>query len=276
MVGGWHLLPLIFTHPRTLGAVASPFLLIGTAWGFTWAPVGWLAVGIVVSRPGGSPGNEAARTVLLAALLSLMLEIRWGLVPLWPTFFAPLAPALLLLIVRWPASYLFPRTSRLAAALVVGVVASGVGYNWYRFEYARRTPRVSSPRGTLRAPEADDMQQVVDYVRRNTTAADFVAVVPEERFINFFAERRHPTRDPGVGPYWLATDKDRLQFLAELIERPPAFVVLSRRTYREFGAGRFDEYEPAITAWIRSRYRPVLENKQYTVFGDRRMAHDGS
>ena len=64
------------------------------------------------------------------------------------------------------------------------------------------------------------LARVIDYVRDRTEPGEYVVSLPEERLINFLAERRHPTRDPGTGPGWLATAEDEDRFIREVDGRP--------------------------------------------------------
>jgi hypothetical protein len=119
--------------------------------------------------------------------------------------------------------------------------------------------------------EGQPLAQVVDLIRARTRPEDWVAVFPEERLINFLSERRHPTRDSGTGPGWLATPDDERACIAELEARRPALVVLTDRRWPEFGAGDFGTYNPRLRAWIADEYdRPWTTAPnivRYTVLG---------
>ena len=69
----------------------------------------------------------------------------------------------------------------LALILVIGIVID---------DDDRAVRPAGGPREKLRHQFA--LATVVDYVRANTGPDDWVAVFPEERLVNFLAERRHP------------------------------------------------------------------------------------
>ena len=121
--------------------------------------------------------------------------------------------------------------------------------------------------------EGQPLATVVDYVRAHTRPDDWVAVFPEERLVNFLAERRHPTRDSGTGPGWLATKEDEEACVAELEARRPALVVLTDRRWPEFGAEDLGSYNPTLRAWIDREYEPVLTTApnivRYTIYAPR-------
>ena len=81
-----------------------------------------------------------------------------------------------------------------------------------------------------------------------------MAVIPEERFINFFAERRHPTRDPGTGPGWLATVADEQRFLTEVLDHRTALLIVSNRPYIEFRRGPFAGYQRRVMAQLERHF----------------------
>jgi hypothetical protein len=251
--------------------VPLDFTLSAASIGYAWSPAAWLLVAVLALR-GARRGEAEASALVLAGVWSVALALRWNLRLVWPSYYGVLAPFLVVFVVGRIASRLASGPTLLAAACVVAVPIALLATNdarHYRTEYRRV---VSYPRGTLRLPmmEGQPLATVVDYVRAHTTPDDWVAVFPEERLINFLAERRHPTRDPGTGPGWLATREDEEACVAELEARRPALVVLTDRRWPEFGADDLGSYNPLLRAWVEREYRPVLTTApnivRYTVF----------
>jgi len=247
------------------------FTFLASSLGFAWSPATWLVVA-AVALPAARRGEAAAAALVLAGLWSAALAVRWDLRLVWPAYYGVLAPFLLISVVGRVAALLVSRHTALAAACVVAVpvVLQGVAYAQHFTRYYRFV--LAYPRGTMKTQAVDGqpMATVIDYVRAHTTATDWVAVYPEERLINFFSERRHPTRDSGVGPGWLATPADEESCIAELEARRPRVIVLSNRRWPEFGAQALGSYNPLLRAWIEREYVPVLTTMpalvRYTVF----------
>lgn len=264
-------LPLLPGYPGQLD-----FTLLAASLGYAWSPAAWLAVALLAFR-GARRGEAAAAALVLAGVWSVALALRWDLRLVWPSYYGVLAPFVALLIVRRLAALLVPGPTALAAACVLAVPIALQGVQHAR-HYAREYRHVLSyPRGTLRTlpVEGQPLAEVVDYVRANTQPGDWVAVFPEERLINFLGERRHPTRDSGTGPGWLATREDEEACVAQLEARRPRLIVVSSRRWPEFGAGALRTYNPVLRAWIDRAYAPVLTTPpniviRYTVLAPRR------
>jgi hypothetical protein len=227
---------------------------------FVWSPMAWaLLAALAFSVTYKKKQDGGLRALALVATFSVFLAVRWELRVAWPSFYAVFAPFLTIFVVRFLASRVVaPGHAGTAAALVIAVaVATGGADNWRI--YNEYVSTLGYPRGTIRTTrvEGELLRQTVDYVRSNTTVDDYVAVMPEERLINFLAERRHPTRDPGVGPGWLATAEDEERFIREIEEKGTPMIVLSARRYPEFGAGSFASYSPGIMRYITREYRKV-------------------
>ena len=171
---------------------------------------------MLLALPGARRGETAAAALVLAGVWSIALALRWDLRLVWPSYYGVLAPFLVVLVVGRVAALLVPGATAFAAAGVVAVslaLLAGANAEHYRTQYRHV---VSYPRGTLRMPplEGQALAAVVDFVRTHTKPDDWVAVFPEERLINFLSERRHPTRDSGTGPGWLATPADEAACIA--------------------------------------------------------------
>lgn len=246
--------PLVPGYPGLLD-----FTLLSPSLGWAWTPAAWLAVA-AAALPAAVRGERVGAALVLAGVWSAALALRWDLRLVWPSHYGVLAPFLLVVVVGRLAGLVVARHAALAAALVVAVHAALLGTavvrqfrTWYTF------PLVY-PRGTLRTQAVDGrpLAIVIDHLRAETAPGDWVAVFPEERLVNFLAERRHPTRDSGVGPGWLATPADEAACVAQLEARRPRRIVLSNRRWPEFGAGALGTYAPRLRAWIDREYEPVL------------------
>lgn len=247
-------LPLVPGYPGQLD-----FTLLAAGIGYAWTPAAWLIV-VVLALRGARRGEPAAAALVLAGVWSVALALRWDLRLVWPSYYGVLAPFLVLFVVGRLAALLTSGPTGLAAACVVAVpIALQAIINAQHYVTQYRYV-LSYPRGTLRMPVMGgrELQTVVDYVRANTEPDDWVAVFPEERLVNFLAERRHPTRDSGTGPGWLATRADEEACIAELEARRPRLVVLTDRRWPEFGAGDLGSYNPVLRAWIERGYVPML------------------
>jgi len=229
---------------------------------FAWTPMVWAALGLwrlSAVRQGYDP-------LALVATFSVAECLRWGLRAAWPPFYAVFAPHLAILIVREVSRRLVAPASPWPLLLVMGAWVASSGAIHAR-EYARKTVWLDYPRGSIASypRDATAMRTVIDFLRRQTRPGEYVAVLPEEQFINFFAETRQPTRDLGIGPYWLATEDDVTRFLDELEAKSPRYVVVSDRRYEEFQAGTVQENYPRIAAYLAERYRPFFRADMFHV-----------
>jgi hypothetical protein len=261
------LIPLLPRYPEL-----QDFTLLADSVGFAWSPMVWVVAFVVSIRQAGR-GDPAATAITLAAVWSVCLSLRWNLSLAWTSYYGFLAPFLLLLLVRSVTSRLNTRRAPLAVACVIAVpLAAAAITRWNHFAQQYRFA-LSYPRGTILTLPlyGQPLETVIDYVRTHTALDDYVAVLPEERIINFLAERRHPTRDPGIGPGWLATPADEERFIREIEERRTALVVISNRVFPEFGVGRLGSYNPSIEAYIRRNWDRVLatDGDGYVIYARR-------
>jgi hypothetical protein len=261
------LVPLLPRYPEL-----QDFTLLADSAGFAWSPMAWAAA-FVISVHRARRGDPAAAAITLAAVWSVCLSLRWNLSLAWTSYYGFLAPFLLLRLVRSITARLNPRRAPLAVACVIAVpLAAAAIARWNHFaqEYGFA---LSYPRGTILTLPlfGQQLEIVIDYIRAHTAPDDYVAVLPEERIINFLAERRHPTRDPGVGPGWLATPADEERFIRELEERRTRLVVVSNRLFPEFGVGRLGSYNPIVQAYIARNWNQVLatEGNGYAIYARR-------
>jgi hypothetical protein len=267
LAAGTLLVPLVPGYPPLAEFVRLP----GPERQFYWTPLVWAALGIGAAMRYRQSGSAATRALVPVAAASVLLTLRWDFRLAWPSYYAPFAPLLLPLLVRPLAARLVPARAALATALVLAVpVAVAAVAGWRGYQGLAFT--LAYPRGTIRTfgYEGAPLRAVIDRVRAGTAPGDHVAVLPEERLVNFLAEHPHPTRDPGVGPGWLASPADEERFLAELEAKGTRMVVVSSRRYPEFGVTDFASYSPGIMAHVRRAYPRVWRSGagivRYTVY----------
>lgn len=240
---------------------------------FSWTGGVWPLVLLVALIAARRTGSMAMRSLALVAVLSIGLTLRWSFRAAMAPYYGVFAPFLVVLLVRTLARPLAGARASLATTLVLlPTVASVALASWTT--YQAKTAVLDYPRGRIHASPSLGSQfaSLIDYLRANTSADDFVSVIPEERLVNFLAERRNPTHDSGIGPAWLATPADEEAFLADLDAHSTPVIVISRRTYPEFGTGSLGAYQPNLMQAIEARYTPVWSNDGFIVC--RRSAHE--
>ena len=225
---------------------------------FVWSPVAWALLGIWTLTTHRKTPDTAARVVVVVSAFSVLASFRWGFRSTWPSYYAVFVPFLVLVVTQSIAGLVSRRWAPLGAALVVATaVVSGATGSWKY--YSRCTFTLDYPRGLIRTlPEVGrPLKAVIDSVTAKTAPDEYVAVVPEERFINFLTGRKHPGSDQSLNPGWLATPEDGRRFIEELEQRRTRVVVVSNRAYPEFGRLGFRSYNPLVFDYIRRNYRPV-------------------
>lgn len=229
---------------------------------FGWTPLAWTALALWRL----ATVRERFDPLALVATFGAAESLRWGLRMAWPPFYGVFAPHLAILVVREVARRAVAPSSPWPLTLVMGTwVATSA---WiHAGDYAQKSEWLRYPRGAIASYPGDGaaMRSVVDFLRRQTRPGEYVAVLPEEQFINFFAETRQPTRDIGIGPEWLATAADVERFLAELEAAAPRYVVVSARRYAEFQAGDVAENYPRIAAYLDAHYRPFARHGMFRI-----------
>jgi len=262
VVAGVLLVPFLSGHQ-----LLSDFLPVGKP--FVWAPMGWALVAAVALASNRRAGRVESRALFVVAIFNVLVALRWVLRVNWPAYYGFFAPFLVIFLVRVIVSLVAPRRAPIAVPLVVAAaVLSGavsISRIYQDYSYVLEYPR-GSIRTTPRAGEP--LKEAIDHIRATTSPDDYVAVIPEERLINFLAERKSPTRDPAVWPGWLATTDDELGFIAELEQKDTDVVVLSQRRYPEFGLGAPATYNPRLMQYIMQEYRKIWTSSggEYAVY----------
>lgn len=232
---------------------------------FGWATTVWAIV--LIASWVRLRRDASAPALFIVAAYSLLVTLRWSFHVAWPPYYATFAPLLVPLSLRFITKAVLGRVPEKCIAAIVVVCALVAALHGQQV-VARHTGGLDYPRGFIAAPGlgALPVAQVIDHLREQSAPEDFVAVVPEEHFINFFAERRHPSRDPGVGPGWLANPEDVREYLAELESHETRFIVLSARRYTELGSGAVPSYLPELIAYIEQNYDEDLSVHGFKVY----------
>jgi len=223
---------------------------------FVWTPLAWALVGVWAWTRSRKTPSAAARVIVILSAFNVLASLRWGFRAAWPSYYAVFAPFLVLLVTQSIAGLAAPRRASLGAALVVAsAVFAGAADTWKY--YARDTFTLDYRRGSIRTmPEMGrPLKATVDYLLANTSPDEDVAVVPEERLINFLTGRRHPGADQSLNPGWLATPEDEIEFIEELKRRRTRVIVVSNRAYPEYGRKGLGSYNPRVLDYIRRNYR---------------------
>lgn len=236
---------------------------------FSWTPTAWLLVGAgaMLLRDRLAP-PVAWRTLALVGVFSFAVTLRWDFFVAWPAYYAVFAPFLVVRLARTAFERFVPTSIESSNALVlVFFVWIATGAVAHAADYRGRDFALRFPRGTIWTTQKDGlpMKQTVDYLRAHAPPGTPVAVLPEEQLINFFAETPHPTSDTGVGPGWLATERDEARFLDQIRSAGTPFVILSRRRYVEFRAGGLEAYEPEVVETLYRRYSLVANTRFYRI-----------
>jgi len=287
-------IPLLPGYPQI-----REFLGLRNGLHYYWAATGWAVVGLIAafsllrnsshlvflvlgfdraddpepsfSRLAGG-ASARSRAIVVVAFFAVLLSLRWNLRIRLASYYSFLGPLLLLLTVREVASVLLRRRIPQWAVVAVFVLPFLAAQSVNVAAFQRRSTPVAYPRGTLFdvRRRAIPLSKVIDYVRSHTGKADFVAVIPEERIINFLAERRNPTRDSGIGPRYLANEEDERAYIGALESHATALVVVSGRQFPEFGYGGVGSYNPIVMEYLNRRYRKArrigVGARAYTIF----------
>jgi hypothetical protein len=258
------LAPFITGYPLNTD-FARPFLLQSQ---FAWVTVIWavvlLASAIQIRQ---RPGRPESGVLFVVAVYSLLITLRWNLHVAWAPFYAVFAPLLVTLCIRWTARAVVGYAPTSGVAAVVAIAALCGALHNQNF-IARKNVTLEYPRGVVAGHPrfAAPMKRVINHIRNHTRPEDYVAVVPEEHFINFFAERRHPSRDPGIGPGWLANAEDVRDYFDELEKHDTELIVVSKRRYPGMAPGEVTQYLPQLKKYIDQRYTEELGTRFFKVY----------
>lgn len=125
-----------------------------------------------------------------------------------------------------------------------------------RVETGVPVPGVPRADVTFDALTARDITRIHAFLEEHTRPGDPVYFFPNEALYYFLFDRSNPTRYAIA--YFAVTAEQRRELVADLERVKPRYVVYSLATWRvdDIPEGR---QVPEVTAYIRTRYRPVLQ-----------------
>lgn len=140
------------------------------------------------------------------------------------------------------------------AVLLVAVAASAITLSIrYRSKF---TYRLATARGTmLTQPDLGQaFNEAAEFLARQSSAKDFVAVAPEGTSLNFLCDRRNPLRDEILVPGMLDADAEQ-RAIHDLQATKTRFFLVTNRSTKEFGQTSFGrDYDTALMTWVRQHF----------------------
>ncbi len=208
----------------------------------------------------------AVSVFALASLARVMLRVRSG-----GAYSSYLLPASVVLFTYFWV-YSFPdlirgaRTRRFARKfMIVFMIAHTIitgALLAYRYR-TRNSHPISTERGTMLV--ASDLgiaiNEAIDFINRETSSNDPVAVLPEGTSINFFTDRPNPLREEITTPGFL-DERGEERAIRQLRDSNTRLVLVTNRATSEFGPavlGR--DYNERLMQWVEDNY------EQAAIFG---------
>jgi hypothetical protein len=144
----------------------------------------------------------------------------------------------------------------LAHALITGVLLS------HRYR-ARNTHPIETERGRMIA--VPDMgiavSEAIDFINRETSPGDAVAVLPEGTSINFFTDRTNPLREEITTPGFL-DEAGEERAIRQIRDSNTRLVLITNRATSEFGPSALGrDYNRRLMQWVEENY------EQAAIFG---------
>lgn len=197
----------------------------------------------------------------LASLARVMLRVRSG--GAYSSYLLPASVIVFMYIWVVPFANLFRerRTRRVARAIIICVLMLDTvitaGILGYRFR-ARNTYPVITQRGTtIAVPDlGQGFEEALDFIERETSEGEYVAVMPEGTSINFLTDRPNPLREEITTPGFLDHEGEE-RAINQLISSDTRFVLVTNRPTAEFGPevlGR--DYHRRLMQWIEENFEP--------------------
>ena len=213
----------------------------------------------------------------LASLIRVLLRVRSG-----GAYSSYLLPASVILF-TYILAYLFPLflkdekarliARNIAIALILGDAVITSFLLAYRYRSKNIYP-ISTVRGEMIAlPDlGKSFNDAIAYIRRESDANDYIAVMPEGTSLNFFAERRNPLREEITTPGFLSAEGEE-QAIERLKQTDTKLIFVANRATSEFGPIRFgQDYCQRLMQWINENYEQgevfSINNDQNLKIGD--------
>jgi hypothetical protein len=201
----------------------------------------------------------AVSVFALASLARVMLRVRSG-----GAYSSYLLPAAVILFTYFWV-YPFPdmirgaRTRRFARnfMIVFMLAHSFITGALLAHRYRTRNPYpIVTKRGTIIA--TPDMgiafNEAIDFVQRETSSSDPVAVMPEGTSINFFTDRPNPLREEITTPGFL-DEAGQERAIRQIRDANTQMVLITNRPTSEFGPAVFGrDYNERLMQWIEENY----------------------
>jgi 4-amino-4-deoxy-L-arabinose transferase-like glycosyltransferase len=198
----------------------------------------------------------------LASLARVILRVRSG-----GAYSSYLLPASVIIFTYgWarPFANMFSegRARLLARNIAVGLILADVvataGLLGYRYR-TRNTYPIITERGTIIAvPDLGQaMKEAIDFINRETTPGQHVAVMPEGTSLNFFTDRPNPLREEITTPGFLDAGGEE-RAIRQLIESDTRLVLVTNRPTPEFGPSIFGrDYCQRLMQWVEENFEAV-------------------
>ena len=149
----------------------------------------------------------------------------------------------------------------LALVLILGVLVVYFRYSKENYQYMNY--RISRGADGFIAEDrsidfkSDVVSFAVQWIYKNTSAADTLVCIPEGTMINYLARRVNPIGVLEFFPVVLAMEGE--DKIIDLLERhPPSYIILFNRDMREHGGQSWgNDFGKKINQWIQENYKTV-------------------
>jgi hypothetical protein len=283
LVGG---MLLVLTRAVAVPAAAAITLLLGGAiafeWpallaplartgltGLRWGPLGALACVLwALQRLRRTPASTQAPLTLLVGTFTIGMLARWGFVlhEYSREYSAPTVIVIAALLSAAIARRLLPRLAALVGAaapplVIAWAVALVIALHGYAIRgeilglYEWREYPLRTPYGEIYtdADHGRAFERTLAFLAAQPPDAELLAL-PEEGFLNFLSGRRSRIYNSTVIPGMLLGRAEEEAFAAHLYADGPQFIIVSNRSFHEFGLENFATYNSFAKRWIDQNY----------------------
>jgi hypothetical protein len=196
----------------------------------------------------------------LAMLARIILRVRSG--GSYASYLLPGTVVMLafLWVEVFPSWFADPRARPMARRVALILLALGATTTMIVmiFRYRQQLNyRLTTPRGVIWMDTnyGPAFKQAMDLIEQRTAPGDPVAVMPEGTSLDFFTDRRNPTRDEIVTPGYLdaAGEENAIERIRDAGTR---LVFITNRPTLEFGKRIFgQDYDQRLVGWIEANYK---------------------